>query len=159
MFLSHRRHSRHFAWAIYLICFVLLAIRVSGAHTHQHVGLAHSGSVAASMEIHDADGHDSEPALFHADHADLHHHHSDSGASSDDLLAHQDFVELDTLTDVFGKTSKLSHEPSYVLAIMLLWQLMPAPPNVIPGFIARVNGPQRPRLRPPSCGPPKFIIA
>ena len=158
MFSSHRRHPRQFAWAIYLICFVLLAIRISGVHTHQHIELAHSGGAAAFSEIHNGDGHQSKTVLLHADHADLHDHHGDSVVDLSDVV-HQYFVEIDTLTDVFGKTSKLSHEPSYVLALMLLWQLLPAPLNVIPSFIACVDRPQAPRLRPPSCGPPKFFIA
>ena len=157
MLFPQRHKHRHFNWAIILICLAFLAIRISGVHAHHHHLLTPADSRIGAATMLDTDFHHIEVALFHHDHSDLvdHYDESEPGLAS---LVHQD-VKIDALFDGFGKNSKLSQQQLSVVATVLLWHLMPAPPSVIPRDRALTGGPQRPRLRPPSCGPPAFFIA
>ena len=154
MFSLHRRQPRQLTWAIFLICFVFLAIRISGVHSHQHIVLAQAsvGSQTHAVELPHI-----EVGLFHQDHSDLHDHHGDSEPSLETVV-HED-VKADAIFDAFGKTTKLSQQHLAIMARVWFWQLRSAPPNVIPRFRSPSGAPHRPRLRPPSCGPPEFLIA
>ena len=163
MFCSHRQRPRQLNWAIFLICFVFLAIRISGVHVHQHILVAHSNAGMADAKTPDLASSHIELGLFHQHYSDLHEHYSDLHSHHGDkhtleTVVHQD-IKADALFDAFGKTSKLSQQQFSVIATALLWQLMPAPPSVIPRYRAPTGAPQTQRLRPPSCGPPKFFIA
>ena len=150
-------HLRQRSWAIFLICFVFLAMRVSGVHSHQHILVTHANAEIVGAEILDTDFHDIEVGLFHHDHSDLADHHDESEPRLASLV-HLD-VKTDAVFAGFGKTSKLSQQQLSFVATVLLWHLIPEPPSVIPRYRAPTGGPQRPRLRPPSCGPPEFFIA
>ena len=156
MFCSHRQRPRQLTWAIFLICFVFLAIRISGVHSHQHIVLGHANTAITGTETLHVDAPHIEVGMFHQDHSDLHDHHGDKHTL--ETVVHKD-IKVDALFDAFGKTLKLSQQQFSAMATVLLWQLMPAPPSVIPRYRAPTGGPQTPRLRPPSCGPPKFFIA
>ena len=154
MFYLRCHHLRQRSWAIFLICFVFLAIRISGVHSHQHIVLAQAtvGGETLAMELPHI-----EVGLLHQDHSDLHDHHGDSEPTLETVV-HQD-VKIDALFDAFGKTSKQNQQQFFIIATVLLWQLIPAPPSAIPRYSAPTGGPQKPRLRPPSCGPPEFFFA
>ena len=156
MFSSYRRQPRQLTWAIFLICFVFLAIRISGVHSHQHIVLTHADAAIVGADTLEVDFPHIEVGLFHQDHSDLHDHHGDSEPSLETVV-HED-VKVDAIFDAFGKTSKPSQQQFSVIATVLLLQLIPAPPAVIPRYRAPTGGPQKPRLRPPSCGPPLFLI-
>lgn len=155
MLLLQRHRSPSLSWATLLVCFVFLAIRISGVHSHQHILVTHANAEIVGAEILDTDFHHIEVGLFHHDHSDLPDHHDESEPCLGSLV-HQD-VKIDALLD--GKTSKLSQQQLSVVATVLLWHLIPAPPSVVPRYRTPTGGPHRPRLRPPSCGPPEFFIA
>ena len=158
MFCSQHQNPRQLTWAIFLICFVFLTIRIGGVHAHQHILVEHANTgVAGAETLGTSFSHHIEVGLFHQDHSDLHDHHGDSEPNLETVVHHD--IKVDALSDAFGKTLKLSQQQFSAMATVLLWQLMPAPPSVIPRYRAPTGGPQTPRLRPPSCGPPKFFIA
>ena len=157
MFSSYRRQPRQLTWAIFLICFVFLAIRISGVHSHQHIVLTHANAATVGADTLEVDFPHIEVGLFHQDHSDLHDHHGDSEPALETLVHHD--VQVDAMFDTFGKTSKQSQQQFSIISTVLLLQLMPEPPSVIPRDRAPTGGPQKPRLRPPSCGPPEFFIA
>ena len=157
MLRSQRHQHRHFKWAIIFICLAFLAIRISGVHAHQHILMTHADAAVVGVETLHADSPHIEVGMLHQDHSELHDHHGDSELSLE-IVVHED-VKVDALFDAFGKTSKLSQQQFSIFATVLLWQLMPAPPSVIPRYRAPTGGPQKARLRPPSCGPPAFFIA
>ena len=155
MLFPQRHKHRHFNWAIILICLAFLAIRISGVHAHHHHLLTPADSRIGAATMLDSDFHHIEVGFFHHDHSDSADHHDESEPSLASLV-HQD-VKTDALLD--SKTLKLSQQQLSVLATVLLWHLIPAPPSVIPRYRAPTGGPHRSRLRPPSCGPPAFFIA
>ena len=155
MLFPQRHKHRHFNWAIILICLAFLAIRISGVHAHHHHLLTPADSRIGAATMLDSDFHHIEVGFFHHDHSDSADHHDESEPSLASLV-HQD-VKTDALLD--SKTLKLSQQQLSVLATVLLWHLIPAPPSVIPRYRACTGGPQWSRLRPPSCGPPEFLIA
>jgi hypothetical protein len=157
MLFPQRHKHRHFNWAIIFICLAFLAIRISGVHAHHHILLTPADSAIGATTMLDTDFHHIVVGLFHHDHSDLADHHDESEPSPATLV-HQD-VKIDAFFDGFGKTSKLNQQQFSILATVLLWHLMPAPPSVIPRYRAPTGGPHRSRLRPPSCGPPTFFIA
>ena len=148
MLCPQRHQHRHFNWAIILICLAFLAIRISGIHAHHHHLLTPADSRIGAATLLDSDFHHIEVGLFH---------HDESEPSLASLVHHD--VKIDALFNGFGKNSKLSHQQLSVVATVLLWHLIPAPPSGIPRYRAPTSGPHRPRLRPPSCGPPEFLIA
>ena len=150
-----RLQPRSLSWANLLICFVFLAIRISGVHSH--ILVTHANAEIVGTEIPPTDFHHIKVGLFHHDHSGLPDHHDKSEPGST-ALVHQD-VKIDGLLDGFGKTSKLSQQQLSFVATVPLWHLIAEPPRVIPRYRAPTGGPQTPRLRPPSCGPPKFFIA
>ena len=152
-----RLRLRSPSWANLLICFVFLAIRISAVHAHQHILVPHANAEIVGAETLATDLHHIEVGLFHLDHSDLPDQHDQSEPSLANL-AHQD-VKTDGLLDGFGKNSKLSQQQLSFVATVLLWHLIPEPASVIPRYRAPTGGPQRPRLRPPSCGPPELFIA
>ena len=151
---SRRQKPRQLTWAIFLICFVFLAIRISGVHSHQHVVLVQA---SVGGQTHEVKLPHIEFGMFHQDHLDLHDHHGNSEPALETLVHHD--VQVDAMFDTFGKTSKQSQQQFSIISTVLLLQLMPEPPSVIPRDRAPTGGPQKPRLRPPSCGPPDFFIA
>lgn len=155
MLCPHRHKHRHFNWAIILICLAFLAIRISGVHAHHHHWLTPADAKIGAATMLDSDFHHIEVGLFHQDHSDSADHHDESEPSFASLV-HQD-VKIDALLDC--KTSKLNQQQLSVVATVLLWHLIPAPRSVIPRYRACTSGPHRPRLRPPSCGPPELFIA
>ncbi len=155
MLLLQRHKHRHFNWAIILICLAFLAIRISGVHAHHHHLLTPADSRIGDATMLDSGFYHIEVGLFHHDYPDLSDHHDESEPSLA-VLVHLD-VKIDALFD--GKTSKLNQQQLSMVATVLLWHLMPAPPSVLPRYRAPTGGPQKPRLRPPSCGPPEFFIA
>lgn len=157
MFHLRSPHLRRRSWAIFLICFVFLAIRIGGVHSHHEILLGHENAAVVGAETRHADAPHIEVGMFHQDHLDLHDHHGDSEPTLATVV-HQD-VKVDAVFDAFGKTSKQSQQQIFIMATVLLWQLMPAPPSVIPRYRAPTGGPPKPRLRPPSCGPPESFIA
>jgi ABC-type Zn2+ transport system substrate-binding protein/surface adhesin len=136
------------------LCFVFLAIRISGVHAHQSFALSGAeGLTASHVEI--GFFHFDSGALDH----DHHHHDNDDHHADDDAWSdaseHTD-LKLDVWADA-SPLSKLGH--AQILATTVLWQIAPISANAISRDDASSALKARPRLRPPSCGPPRITAA
>jgi hypothetical protein len=136
--------------ATLMICFVFLAIRISGVHTH-HAPVPHADDLTAThatlLQV--------ELGLFHVNAAQVRDHNQDVCTKP---VEHVD-LKLDDCLHVPVKLAKLTQVQIALVAQVMLRQFAPLPaPSAMPRYNQARAGPQRPRLRPPSCGPPNSFI-
>jgi len=117
-------------WLLTLLCFMLLVVRVGGAHLH----LCFDGG--------------EPPSSFHLIDHGLHH-----GAPGMDA-EHQD-VDVTVTDDALAKFAKLDLDLSaLLLAALVSWRLLRAPRQPAPEYRDPSSRPAARSLRPPLRGPP-----
>lgn len=130
------RDSRlHHPWLLTLLCVMLLMVRVGGAHLHLCFD---GGEPPVSMHL--------------MDHG-LHH-----GAPGMDAQ-HQD-TDIAVAGEVLAKFTKLSLDlPVLLVAALLVWSLLLAPRQPVPGYRNPFSFSAARSLRPPLRGPPSHSLA